>query len=71
MLIDNFEQHFVHCVLNAQNAWKSAQNHTNSLNTSRYELMNILRDFQVSEYALWQKTKIRKYQKSTESFLNQ
>ena len=26
MLIENFEQHFVNCILNVQNAQKSAQN---------------------------------------------
>ena len=31
----------------------------------------IFRDFWVFEHALWQKTKTRKRQKSTESFLNQ
>ena len=35
MLIDNFEQHFVNCVLNVQNTQKSAQKHKNRLNTSK------------------------------------
>ena len=53
MLINNFEQHFVNCVLNAQSAYKSAQNQINSLNTSKNELMKIFRSFRVFEYALW------------------
>ena len=57
MLIDNFEQHIVYCVLNLQNAQMSAQNQINSLNTSKNEPMKIFRDFRVFEYALWQKTK--------------
>ena len=56
MLIDNFEQHFGSCALNAQNAQKSAQNRINSLNTSRNELMKIFRGFWIFEYALCQKT---------------
>ena len=39
MLIDNLEQHFESCALNAQNAWKSAGNQINSLNTSKNELI--------------------------------
>ena len=39
MLINNFEQRFVNCVLNLQNVKKSAQNQINSLNTSKNELM--------------------------------
>ena len=53
MLIDNFEQHFVNCVLNVQNTQKSAQKQINSLNTSKNELMEISRGFRVFEYALW------------------
>ena len=71
MLIDNFEQHFESCLLNAKNAWESGRNQVNSLNTSKNELMKIFRGFRVFEYALWQKTKTRKCRKSTESFLNQ
>ena len=71
MLIDNFEQPFVNCVLNGQNAWKSAQNQINSHNTSKNELMKILCDFRVFEYALWQKRKTWKHRKLTESFLSQ
>ena len=41
MLIDNFEQHFVNCVLNVQNALKSAQNQINCFNTSKNELVKI------------------------------
>ena len=52
MLIDNFEQHFESCVLNTQNALKSARNQINSLSTSRNELMKISRGFRVFEYAL-------------------
>ena len=51
--IDNFEQHFVNCVLNEQNTQKSAQKQINSLNTSKNELMEIFRGFRVFEYALW------------------
>ena len=39
-------------------------------NTLKNELMEIFRGFRVFEYALWQKTKTRKYRKLTESFLN-
>ena len=53
MLIDNFEQHFESCVLNSQNAHKSAQNQINE-----HELMKIFCGFRVFEYALWQKTKM-------------
>ena len=70
MLIDNFEQHFDICVLNAQNPQKSAQNQINGLNTSKNELKKIFRGFRIFEYALWQKTKTRKCRKLTESFLN-
>ena len=45
MLIDNFEQHFVNCVLNVQNALKSAQNQINSLSTSKNELIKIFHGF--------------------------
>ena len=53
MLIDNFEQHFVNCVLNVQNKYKSAQNQINSLSASKNKLMEIFRGFRVFEYALW------------------
>ena len=65
MLIDNFEQHFESCVLNSQNAHKSAQNHINE-----HELMKIFCGFRVFEYALWQKTKAKKCWKLTGSYLN-
>ena len=71
MLIDNLEKHFESCALNAQNAYKSAPNQINSLNTLKNELMKIFCGFQAFEYALWQETKPRKHWKSTESFLNQ
>ena len=71
MLIDNFEQLFVNCVLNIQNAYKSAQNQINSLNALKNELMKIVRGFRDFEYALWQKMKTRKRRKLTKSFLNQ
>ena len=45
MLIDNLEQHFESCALNAQNAWKSAGNQINSFNTSKNELIKIFRGF--------------------------
>ena len=70
MFIDNFEQHFKNCVLNAQNAQKSAGNQINSLNTSKNELMKIFCGFRVFQYALWQKNKTQKCQISTESLLN-
>ena len=70
MLIDNFEQQFETCALNTQNAPKCAQKQINSLSTSRNELMKNFHGLRVFEYAIWQKTKIRKYRKSTESFLN-
>ena len=70
MFIDHFEQHFESCIMNAQNACKNAQNQINSLNTSKNELLKIFHSFRVFEYALWQKPKTRKCQKSTESFLN-
>ena len=38
MLIDKLEWHFESSALNAQNAWKSAPNQINSLNTSKNEL---------------------------------
>ena len=47
MLIDNFEQRFKNCVLNAQNALKSAGNQINNLNTSKCGLMEIFCDFRV------------------------
>ena len=53
MLIDNFEQHFESCALNAQNAQKNAGNQIYSLNTSKNELIKIYRAFRVFEYALW------------------
>ena len=65
MLIDNFEQHFESCALNAENAQKSAGNQINSLNASKNVLMKILRGFRVFEYALQQKTKTRKCRKSS------
>ena len=51
MLIDNFEQHFEGCILNAQNAWKGAQNQINSLHTSKNEFLKILSGFRIFEYA--------------------
>ena len=71
MLIDNLEQHFEICALNAQSAWKSAPNQINSLNTWKSWLLKIFRIFRVFEYALWQKTRTRKRRKSIESFVNQ
>ena len=44
MLIDNFEQHFERCVVNAQNLFKSARNHINSLSSSKNVLMKFFRD---------------------------
>ena len=70
MLLENFEQHLESFVLNAQNAYKSAQNQITSLNTPKNELLKIFRGFRVFDYALWQKTKTRNGRKSTESFLN-
>ena len=52
MLIDNFEQHFESCILNAQNSYKSAQNQINSLDTSKNEPMKIFCSFWVFEYAI-------------------
>ena len=52
MLFANFEQHFESCLLNTKNAWESARNQVNSLNTSKNELMKIFRGFRVFEYAL-------------------
>ena len=49
MLIDNLEQHFESCALNAQNAKKSAGNQIYSLNTSKNELIKIFRGFRVFE----------------------
>ena len=49
MLIDNFEQYFKNCVLNAQNAQKSAENQINRLNTSKNEPMKMFRGFLVFE----------------------
>ena len=51
MLIDNLEQHFESCALNAQNALKSAPNQINSHNTSKNQLIKILRGLRVFEYA--------------------
>ena len=51
--LDNFEQHFQSCVLNAQNPLKRALNKVDGLNTSKNELMKIFRGFQLFEYALW------------------
>ena len=56
MLVDSFEQHFESCVLNAQNAKKSARNQI-SLKTLKNELLKIFRGFRLFEYSLWQKTK--------------
>ena len=70
VLAVNFEQHFESCVLMMHTAQKSARNQRNSLNTSKNELMEIFRGFRVFEYALWQKTKTRKYWKLTATFLN-
>ena len=70
MLIDNFEQEFESCALNAQNAPKSAKNQINSLSTSRNELMKSFCGFRVLEYGLWQKRKTGKCRKLTESSLN-
>ena len=53
MLIDNFEQQSESCVLNVQNAWKSAQNQRNSLSTSRNEFLKFFRGLRVFEYILW------------------
>ena len=58
MLIDNFEQHFESCVMNAQNAYESVRNQINSLNTSKHEPLEIFCGFWVLKYALWQKTKL-------------
>ena len=57
MLDGTCEQHFESCVLNTQNAQKSAWNQINSLNASygNYEFMEIFRGFLVFEYVLWQK----------------
>ena len=52
MLIDNLEQHFESCALNAQNAKKSAGNETYSPDNSKNELIKIFRGFRVFEYAL-------------------
>ena len=50
MLIDNLEQHFESCALNAQNAKKSVGNQIYSLNTSKNELIKIFRGFRVFEF---------------------
>ena len=50
--VNNFEQHFESCLLNAKNAWESGRNQVNSLNTSKNELMKIFHGFRVFEYAL-------------------
>ena len=71
MLIDNFEQHFLNCVLKVENAMKIAHNQINNLNTLKNELVKIFCGYRVFEYALWQKMKTWKGRKSTESFLNQ
>ena len=60
---DNFEQHFGNCVLNVQNAQKSAQNQINSLSYSRNELIKIFRGFHVFKYALWRKNENMLYGK--------
>ena len=52
MLIDNLEQHFESCALNAQNAKKSAGNQAYSLSNSKNELIKIFLGFRVFEYAL-------------------
>ena len=70
MLLDNFEQNLESFVLNTQNAYESARNQINSLNTSKNELLKIFLGFRVFEYALWQKAKTRKCEKSIVSFLN-
>ena len=56
--------HIESCVLNTQNTYESAPNQINSPNTSKNDLLNILRGSRIFEYALRQKIK-------TESFLNQ
>ena len=61
-----FEQHLESFVMNTQNAWESARNQINRINTSKNELLKIFRGFRVFEYALWQKTKTRKCRKSIE-----
>ena len=53
MLIDNFEQHFVNFVLKVQNAYRSALNKMNRLNTLKNELVKTFHGFRVFEYALW------------------
>ena len=71
MLIDDLEQHFEGCALNAQNAQKSDGNQINNLNTSKNEIIKIFRGFLVFEYALQENTKTRKRRKSLKSPLNQ
>ena len=68
MPLDNFEQHLESFVLNTRNAYESARNEINRLNTTKNEYMKICRGFRVFEYALCQKTKTRKRRKSTQSF---
>ena len=60
MLLKSFEQHLESCVVNTQNAYKSARNQRNGLNTSENELLKIFRVLRVFEYTLSQKTKTRK-----------
>ena len=57
MLLDNFEQHLEIFILNAQHAWKSAQNKMTSLNTSKNELLKSFHGFRVLKYDLWKKPK--------------
>ena len=71
MLLNNFEQYLESFVLNTQNVKQSAGNQTIRLNTSKNELLKIVRGFRVFEYAVRQQTKTRKCRKSTQSFLNQ
>ena len=63
--------HIESCVLNTQNTYESAPNQINSPNTSKNDLLNILRGSRIFEYALRQKIKTRIHRKSAESFLNQ
>ena len=71
MLLDNVDQHVESFLLNTENAYESARNQINILNTSKNELLKTFRSFRVFEYALWQKTKSRKRRKPTESFSNE
>ena len=57
--------------MDTQNPLKRAINKVNGIDTSKNQLIKFFRGFRVFEYALWQKKKTRKYQKSTEKFLNQ